>query len=303
MIVKATHKVRGRLMLALLCAVLSCLSQQAHALVEGNLNCTVPGVPSGGYTFTPGQAIRIVFEGTCTVRRAFPYSAGLNTRINYMSGPNQAPLRWSDPYNNIYLYDLNIGQYSRNCLGGYCRPLPLNTVVPYRYILVGTAPQTAGTRWIGVLLGVTSENWLGYGEWFLNTGFSYTVVPPACSLSSPGSVNLRFGSISNSDLNNQMQSTTVSIKCSAQMRANVYLLPNQTVVSPTTGVTRTSLAGLNMQALWTDTLNPVNFTTPRFMQLRVGSNDVNLSFKPQLAAGQSPTGAFQSQYTLNIDYQ
>ncbi|NWB64492.1 fimbrial protein, partial [Pseudomonas sp. F1002] len=41
----------------------------------------------------------------------------------------------------------------------------------------------------------------------------------------PGSVDLRFGSISNADLSNQMQSTTVSINCKSAMRANVYLLP------------------------------------------------------------------------------
>ncbi|CRM18373.1 MULTISPECIES: fimbrial protein [Pseudomonas] len=292
-----------RLSLALLCGVLACISQPAQALVEGNVNCTQQSIPPDGYTFEPGQAIRVTYQGSCIIRRTFPYSAGLNTQINYMSGSDQATLKLLDPYHNTYFSDLPLGIYSGNCLGGTCKRLPVNTSVPYHFILVGNAPRTPGVRYVAVLLGVTSQNYLGYGEWFVQTLFEYTVLPPACSLSSPGSVNLRFGSISNSELNNQMQSTTVSINCKSAMRANVYLLPNQAVVNATTGVTRTSLAGLNMQALWTDTLNPVNFTTPRFMQLRVGSNDVNLSFKPQLAAGQSPTGAFQSQYTLNIDYQ
>lgn len=303
MIVKIMGRARAWRVLALWCIVLSGLSQPAQALIEGNLNCLHPGIPVNGYTFTPGQAISIAFESTCTVTRAFPYSARLNSQIDYMSGSDPAQLRLTDPYNHIYLSDLPLGQLSGSCLGGSCRRLPLNTVVPYRYVLVGTAPRTPGVRYATIKLGVTSQNYLGYGEWFMNALFRYRVVPPACSLSSPGTVDLRFGSINSANLSSEMQSTTVSIQCSSTLRAAVYLIPNQAVVSATTGVARTSLAGLNMQALWTDTRNPVNFTSPRYMQLGVGSNNVNLSFKPQPVAGQSPVGTFQAQYTLNIDYQ
>ena len=154
-----------------------------------------------------------------------------------------------------------------------------------------------------ISVGVTSFGFLNYAEWFHSVWFVYNVRASGCTLGSPGTVNLSFGSISSGDLNNQMQSTSVSVNCQSAVQATVSLVPSQAMVSATTGVSRTTLAGLNMQALWTDSGNPVNFTSPRNMPMRAGANDVNLSFKPQLAAGQSPAGAFQSQYTLTIDYR
>lgn len=296
-------KTRSRLLVALLAGLLCGLSFQAQALIGGNINCSAPGYPTLGYRFTPGQAIDVEYSGTCTIRVAFPYAAGINSSVTYGTGFNHAALQFVDPSSWTYVPLLDIGQFSGICLGGTCRRLPINTVVNYSYNLRGTAPTTTGTRNVLVKLGVTSLNFLAWAEWFVDMPFMYTVYTPACRLSSPGAVNLRFGNISNADLNNQVQSTTVSVTCAAAAQATATLTPSQAVVSATTGVSRTTLAGLNMQAIWTDSSNPVNFTSPRNLQLKTGSNSVNLSFKPQLVAGQSPTGAFQSQYTLTINYR
>lgn len=295
-------KTHAGLMLALVCAVLSGLPQSAHALIGGNLECSMPGYPSNGYRFTPGQEIDIAYTGTCTIRRAFPYAAGMNAQIAYMSGADQARLRFVDPYNNTYMLELPLGQYGGSCLGGPCRPLPLNTVVPYRYRLVGTAPRTTGRRYVQLYLGVTSHNYANWAEWFMQYPFNYTVYLPACSLSSPSSVDLSFGTISSADLSNQKQSTSVSVTCPAAVQATATLVPSQAVVSASDGVSRTTLAGLNMQARWGDN-TPVNLNSPRTLQLRQGSNSLGLGFTPQLESGQSPAGAFQSQYTLTIDYR
>ncbi|NWD74515.1 fimbrial protein [Pseudomonas gingeri] len=286
----------------LLSTWLGCLSLQAHALVGGNVDCSMPGYPTFGYRFTPGEAINVEYAGTCTIRRAFPYAAGINTSVSYGTGANHATLRFADPASSTYVPLLDLGQFSGICLGGACQKLPINSVVRYRYNLIGTAPRTTGTRTLQVRIGVTSLNYPTYAEWFVDMPFVYTVFAPACTLSSPSSVSLRFGAISNAGLRNQVQSTSVSLSCKASAQANITLAPSQAVVSATTGVSRTSLAGLNMQALWTDSGNPVNFTSQRYMPLRSGSNNVNLSFIPQLEAGKSPTGAFQSQYTLTINY-
>jgi hypothetical protein len=303
MIVNIIDEVRGRLSLSLLCGVLCCMPQQAQALNGGNLECSMPGYPASGYRFQPSEAINVEFSGTCTIRRTFPYAAGMNAEITLLSGTNPANLIFVDPTSMTVVPTHPLGQFTGICLGGACQRLLINTVVRYRYSLMGVAPSTTGARQTQVKLGVTSLNYLAWAEWFLEMPFNYTVYIPACSLSSPSSVNLSFGTINSADLSNQVQSTTVSVTCPSAVQATVTLAPSQAVVSATTGVSRTTLAGLNMQALWTDTSNPVNFTSPRYMQLRAGSNNVNLSFKPQLAAGQSPAGAFQSQYTLTIDYR
>ena len=292
-----------RLTLVLLAGLLCGLSSQAQALFGGNVECGTPGYPTFGYRFQPGEAINVEYSATCTIRRAFPYAAGVNTSVTYGSGSNHAALRFVDPSSWTYMPLLDIGQFSGVCLGGTCRQLPINTVVSYHYNLVGTAPRTTGTRNVQVRIGVTSLNYLAWAEWFLDMPFVYTVYTPACTLSSPSAVNLRFGTLSNADLGSQVQSTSVSVTCAAAVQATATLVPSQAVVSATSGVSRTTLAGLNMQAIWTDSSNPVNFTSPRNLQLKTGSNNVNLSFKPQLVAGQSPTGAFQSQYTLTINYR
>ncbi|WDU60714.1 fimbrial protein [Pseudomonas poae] len=292
-----------RLTLALLAGLLCGLSFQAQALIGGNVDCGTPGYPTFGYRFQPGEAINVEYSATCTIRRAFPYAAGVNTSVTYGSGYNHAALQFVDPSSWTYVPLLDIGQFSGVCLGGTCQRLPINTVVRYRYNLVGTAPRTTGTRNVQVRIGVTSLNYLAWAEWFLDMPFVYTVYTPACTLSSPSAVNLRFGTISNADVSSQVQSTSVSVTCAAAVQATATLVPSQAVVSATTGVSRTTLAGLNMQAIWTDSYNPVNFTSPRNLQLKTGSNAINLSFKPQLVAGQSPTGAFQSQYTLTINYR
>lgn len=295
--------IRKRMTLALWAGVLCCLSFQAQALIGGNVECGTPGYPTYGYRFQPGEAINIEYSGTCTIRRAFPYAAGVNTSITYGTGYNHAALQFVDPSSWTVMPLLDIGQFSGICLGGTCQQLPINTVVRYRYNLVGTAPRTTGTRNVQVRIGVTSLNYLAWAEWFLDMPFMYTVYTPACTLSSPSAVNLRFGTISNADLSSQVQSTTVSVTCATAVQATATLRPSQAVVSATTGVSRTTLAGLNMQAIWTDSYNPVDFSGVRNLQLKTGSNNVNLSFKPQPVAGQSPTGAFQSQYTLTIDYR
>jgi len=303
MIVNIIDEVRVRLSLALLCGVLCCMPQHAQALIGGNLDCSTPGYPTFGYRFQPGEAISVEFSGTCTIRRAFPFAAGVNTNITYLSGSNHATLLFVDPSSWTYVPVLPLGQYSGTCLGGTCQRLPINTVVRYRYNLVGTAPRTTGTRQTLVQPGVTSLNYLAWAQWFLEMPFNYTVYNPACTLSSPSSVNLSFGTISSADLSNQKQSTTVSVNCPASVQATATLSPSQAVVSASTGVSRTTLAGLNMQARWDDNNTPVPLNSPRTLQLRQGSNSLILGFTPQLEAGQSPAGAFQSQYTLTIDYR
>ena len=285
--------------------VLGCLlPPQAQALISGSINCSISGYPANGYEFAAGADIKVPFSGSCTALRTYPISAGTNLEITQISGIAPANLRVLDPYSNTYMAQLPLGSYGPSCLGGSCVPLWAGRSVSYVYYIVGTAPSTPGRRTARVKLGVTSTGgWQAYAEWIHELLFTYNVRAVSCTLSSPSAVNLNFGTISSANLGAATQSTSVSVTCPTTMRAAVTLTPSQAVVSANTGVSRTSLSGLNMQAIWSDSGNPVNFNTPRAMLLSAGSNSVNLTFRPQLEAGQSPAGAFQSQYTLNINYQ
>ena len=284
--------------------VLGWLSPQAQAFISGSIKCSLSGYPSNGYEFAAGAEMKVPFSGTCTAVRTYPSGAGTNLEITAISGTSPANLQVLDPYSNTYMLQLPLGSWGAACLGGTCAPILAGRSVSYVYYVVGTAPSTPGRRTARVKLGVTSTGgWQAYAEWFHEWLFIYNVRAVSCSLSSPSAVNLKFGTISSANLSAVSQSTSVSLNCPSSMRANVTLTPSQSVVSANTGVSRTTLAGLNMQAIWTDSGNPVVFTSPRAMVLRAGSNSVNLSFKPQLEAGKSPAGAFQSQYTLNINYQ
>lgn len=279
------------------------LPLDAQALIDGSWDCNVSGSNLSGYTFAAGAEMKVPFSGTCTAKRVFPGGAYPTLQITNSSGSNPARLYGLDPYSNTYMSTLPLGNYGADCLGGRCAWIPVGGKVSYTYYIGGTAPSTPGRRIARVTLGVTAIGYPNYAEWIHMTTFIYNVAAVSCTLSSPSAVNLKFGTISSANLSAVSQSTSVSLNCPSSMRANVTLTPSQSVVSANTGVSRTTLAGLNMQAIWTDSGNPVVFTSPRAMVLRAGSNSVNLSFKPQLEAGKSPAGAFQSQYTLNINYQ
>lgn len=279
------------------------VSLDVQAFTSGNLACNVTGSNLDGYNFQAGAEMRVPFSGSCTVKRTFPKGAAANLQIGHILGANPANLQVMDFYNNSYMSELPLGSYGVTCLGGPCKRLAVGSNLSYSYVIAGTAPSTPGKRTAMVTLGVTSAGYPNYAEWFHNITFIYNVTAVSCTLSTPSAVNLNFGTVSNTSINGQTQSTKVSVNCPSEVRAAVSLTPSQAVVDANNGVSRTTLTGLNMKSLWTDTGNPVVFSNTRTIYMNAGANNVNLTFRPQVVSGQSPTGAFQSQYTLNISYQ
>ncbi|OEC33761.1 Fimbrial protein [Pseudomonas cuatrocienegasensis] len=289
-------------LLALL--VLGCwLPLDAQALIGGSLDCNITGSSTTGYTFAAGAEMKVPFSGTCTAKRVFPNGAYPTLQIVHISGSSPARLYGLDYYSNTYLSQLPLGNYGSSCLGGRCVWIPVGGKVSYEYYIGGIAPSTPGRRVAQVTLGVTAIGYPNYAEWIHPMTFIYNVSAVSCTLSSPSAVNLNFGTVSNTNISGQTQSTSVSVNCPSAVTASVTLTPSQTVVNDSGGVSRTTLNGLNMQAIWSDTGNSVTFSRARTMYMSAGNNNVNLRFKPQVVAGQSPAGAFQSQYTLNISYQ
>ncbi|MDD1509320.1 fimbrial protein [Pseudomonas sp. CNPSo 3701] len=274
---------------------------QAHALIDGSISCSVSGVPYNGYTFEPGAEVKIPFRGNCQAIRVFPYGAGINHELNLTSGSG-IQLQLYDPVSNMYPLVLPLGSYGGNCLNPSCAYMAPGTAFSYTYYVVGRAPMSPGVRQMTLRLGYTAIGFPAYAEWVHQVSFKITVAPTSCRVSSPSSVELSFGSISGADLSKQSRSTSIVVNCPVSKLAGVYLVPSQGVVNASNGISQTTLSGLNMQALWSDTSRPVELSTARNMQLLAGNNALNLTFKPQLASSQSPAGAFQSQYTLVINY-
>lgn len=274
---------------------------QAQALIGGSITCTMAGFPTYGYPVEPGAEIRIVLEGTCKAIRVFPTGAAVNHEL-YSTWGSGLTLRLADAYYNRYVFESPLGTDSRSCFNPWCSRVPAGGSFTYTFYLSGRAPTTPGFHRFQLNLGYTSISYPNYAEWILQTEIAVRVVDNTCTLKSPSSVNLSFGSISSANLDNEKQSTSVMVDCPSAKSANVSLMPTQGIVDASTGIARTTLSGLNMQASWSDTSSPVSLGNARAMQLRSGSNALNLTFKPKLASTQVPVGAFQSQYTLVINY-
>lgn len=278
------------------------MSLDARAFINGNLECNVTRLNPDGYVFQAGSEIRVSFSGNCTVKRTFPKGAATNLQMGHIIGINPS-LEVMDFYNSSYMLQMPLGSYGTSCLGGPCKRLAVGSNISYTYAIYGRAPSTPGRRTALMTLGVTSWGYPNYAEWIHSNTFIYDVSAVSCTLSTPSAISLDFGMVSNTSIGGRIQSTSVSVNCPSAVTAKVTLTPSQPVVNENNGVSRTTLAGLNMQAVWSDTGNPVVFSNTRTIYMNAGANNVNLMFRPQVVSGQSPTGAFQSQYTLNISYQ
>ncbi|MBI6853148.1 fimbrial protein [Pseudomonas cichorii] len=279
---------------------LSLFCAQAHAFIEGSMICGT-SIPNSQYVFEPGENIKIALRGNCRIVRVFPYGAALNVEFTRTSGANAASLNILSPYSNMYMYPYPLGNAGPECLGGSCIALLPNGALDYTYYIVGKAPVEPGTRTVTIRLGITAVGFPAYAEWLHTFNLRYSIVSKACTLSSPAIVNLFMGSFGSGELNSKSQSTGITVNCPSSRVADVYVTPTQQAVNTTSGISRTTLSGLNMQALWSDTSTAVNFTSPRRVNLRAGGNSLGLTFRPQLSGG-SPAGAFQAGYTLVINY-
>lgn len=279
------------------------IAPPAHALVGGNLNCDAKQ-PLLRYTFEAGQQIEINISGSCTVTRRFPYGAALNQLISLTSGTRQPRFSIINNYTATTLPEVGLGSNTGVCLGAgsVCREAPIGTVLPYNLSLKAVAPEP-GKYNFHFQFGVTSINWLDYAEWIFQLPIAYTVTAPACNLSSASSATLNFGSLSSADYSVAKQTANISVTCLSAKTADLVLTSSQTVLSAAGGLSYTSLAGLFLQAQWADTASAVTLNATRTIQLAKGSNTVAISFIPYVMNQTVPTGTFQNQYTLTINYR
>ncbi|WP_348748179.1 fimbrial protein [Pseudomonas rhodesiae] len=172
----------------------------------------------------------------------------------------------------------------------------------YDFIVSGTAKSTPGLYAPMVTVSGTdrafSDNKVNIGSVLV----VYTVVQPACSMSSASHLSLGFGALTSNDFASSQRVAEISLSCTAATQVNVTLVPTQSAVTGSPGVSATTLDGLSMAATWVDSSSAVVFNAPRSFAMSAGANLIQLGFRPQLNAGSSPVGDFSSQYTLNIVY-
>lgn len=172
----------------------------------------------------------------------------------------------------------------------------------YDFIVSGTAKSTPGLYAPMVTVSGTDRAFSGNKVNIGSVLVVYTVVQPACSMSSASHLSLGFGALTSNDFASSQRVAEISLSCTAATQVNVTLVPTQSAVTGSPGVSATTLDGLSMAATWVDSSSAVVFNAPRSFAMSAGANLIQLGFRPQLNAGSSPVGDFSSQYTLNIVY-
>lgn len=289
----------------LLCFLLSLASPPAFALIENNLSCTATGttgiIDLG--EVAPSETLQVNMTANCRVTRWYPWGASLSHTQFYNVGKGP----------KLFVFHVNsgrevpeqsIGTASTTCMPSSCVPLTVGTTFSYNVLVAGAAAATPGSYMVSVSLTDTSINgWENYGDYLQVILMQYTVVRPACSMGSATTLNLPFGTLSSNDFATAQQIANVTMNCTRGTQATATLVPTQSAVSGSPGVSATTLAGLSMAATWADNDTAVTFNSPRTLSLTTGTNNIRLGFRPRLNTRVSPTGNFSSQYTLNITYR
>lgn len=290
--------------LLLLCMLLSLASPQAFALIENNLACTATGTtgiidlgdisPSTNYTAN--------MTANCRVTRWYPYGASLQHTQFYNKGKG-SKVQVLHVNSGLMVPENPIGTASGTCMPSSCVQLFVGNTFSYNVMLLGTAPVTPGDYMVSVSLTDTSiRGYEGYGDYLQIVILSFRVTQPACSMGSAKTLNLPFGTLSSNDFATSQQIANITMNCTRGTQATATLVPTQSAVSGSPGVSATTLAGLSMAATWADNNTAVTFNSPRTLPLVTGANTISLGFRPRLNTSVSPTGSFSSQYTLNITY-
>ena len=271
------------------------------------MSCTATGSGATGVInlgkVSPSEALQASMTGNCRVTRAFPSGASLSQTQFYntaIRGPAFTVFHVDS--GNIVPYQLT-GTATTVCVPSSCIPLPVGTTFSYNILLTAPAASNPGTYRIGVTLHYTSINgWENYAGDIQNVIVQYTVIQPACTMGSANTLNLSFGTLNSNDFATAQQIANVTMNCTRGTQATATLVPTQSTVSGSPGVSATTLAGLSMVATWADNNTAVTFNSPRTLSLTPGTNNIRLGFRPRLNTNISPTGNFSSQYTLNITY-
>lgn len=241
---------------------------------------------------------------TCTVNRTFLVGATLSYNVEYANGA-KAGILVPMAYNNTQLSTYRANTATNLCLGPYnfaCNhSLTVNTVISFA-LSYRVLTNINGT---GVFVGKinlfqTPKVLTNQSEKIASFYYVYTIAAKPCSVSDKN-LSTVFKDLDNRLINNPSRELGLTVNCPAQTNVDVLLTPSQQVVTASQGLSKTSLAGLNMQVYQNGSPVVLNQTSTR--QFQQGSNAYRLTFFPRLAATPAPVGSFSADYTLTFDYK
>ncbi|AZE95468.1 Peptide synthetase [Pseudomonas orientalis] len=287
-----------RLLLCLLCAL---ISHQALADVSatGNIDCSGSTGNNELMDFgvlAPSQPFQYEVSGRCKTMTMWPGGDFFSVAQTWYqhTGPQ---LKVVETTRNTDIVDDSSA--TGPCF--LCRLAAVGTAFDFTFSITGVTGTLPGIYVARVQFFARSSVW-PYKDSLPGTTLLYTIAQPVCSLGSAADLSLLFGTLSSNDFATTQRIAEISLNCPDAVQVDATLVPTQSVVSGSAGVSATTLEGLSMAVTWADNSTAVAFNSPRTFSLSKGSNLIRLGLRPQLNAGASPTGAFSSQYTLNITY-
>lgn len=243
---------------------------------------------------------------TCQTNRKFLYGASLSYKMSAVNGQSVGFLRpMIDLSQGTALPEYQPNKATNYCIGSFnfrCNfPLSAGAVVsfslPYRVL---TNLSGVGRFWGQIDLYQTPRVLVGQSEKVGTFIYSYVIGARPCSVSDKN-LSTNFKDLDNRLTDNPSREVGLTVNCPGQTNVDVMLSPSQSVVTASQGLSKTSLAGLNMQVYRNGSPVVLNQTsTQRFQQ---GSNAYRLTFYPRLATSSPPVGSFSANYTLTFDYK
>lgn len=293
-----TYGLRKLVLIAMLCTA----APSTYAAGE-ILECNYEGTDGYGLgTLEPSQDFDLTINGSCSVAINIPYGVSFTySKFDNIGITPKVAVKHIES-------GLQISQQAGPnpngpCLPSSCMPLAVGTALSYGVSIKGKAPTVTGRYMTNIRILVGSINTSQvYGQKLRDLYISYTVSKPSCTLISARDMNVSFGTISSNNFASTQQYANVQISCPNATQITASLTPVQQAIEGQQGVSATTLQGLSIATTWADANAAVIFGYPRSMSLKAGNNLISLGFRPVLQSSISPTGAFTSQYTLNVVY-
>lgn len=241
---------------------------------------------------------------TCNVNRSFLYGATLSYDIERADGAKSG-LLVPMAYNKAQLSYYQANKATNLCIGSYTfscnRPLTANTMVSFALSYrVLTNLSGTGTFIAKINLYQTPKVLIGQSEKITSFYYIYTIGARPCSVANKN-LSVNFSNLDNRLADNPNRELSVTVNCPAQTNVDVQLNSGKQIVNAAQGLSKTSLAGLNMQVYQNGLPVTLNQTSTKVFQQ--GSNAYRLTFYPRLATSPAPTGSFSADYTLTFDYK
>ncbi|ORM81210.1 hypothetical protein HA42_11575 [Pantoea deleyi] len=241
---------------------------------------------------------------TCNVNRSFLYGASLSYKSESVNGL-KAGILIPMVYNNTQVPTYQVNKATNLCIGPTnfaCNfPLGANSRLSFsmRYrILINLAG--IGTFVGKINLYQTPRVLVGYSEQITSFYYTYTIAARPCTVADKN-LAVNFGDLDNRLSDNPYRELAIAVTCPARTNVDVQLNAGKPIVNATQGLSKTSLAGLNMQVSRNGSPVVLNQTSTQVFQQ--GINTYQLKFSPQLASSPAPTGSFSADYTLTFDYK